>query len=961
MSFDPPAVSIDPHTLLSPTIKLLGDILGEVITEQAGPECLNLVEEIRSLSKSFREENNLDAVLKLRQIISGLNPKERIVIIRSFSIFFQLINLAEEDFRINVNQIHEFAEHDEREDTLSYAIAYGKKKGLNLDNLYKILSQIQFQLVYTAHPTEARRLTNLIKLREIFTLIRRLKTQKEGSLIWSRTRNEIKERTTILWQSDDLRENKVEILDEVRTNLFYFENTVFEVVPQIFSNLQLIINDNYQTEETEDNIPKVPSFLSFGSWVGGDRDGHPHVTSDITIQTLLLHKRLCIRKYLTAINQLLRELSSSLNQVNISDELKQSLNLDQTIFPQFASSTKRLNRLEPYRRKLDFIRLKLENTLSHVEKTAVDVGLGQTLVGFRGPQLPSDTSQNHYKRSKEFQNELLIIEQSLRENKGSIIAEGKLSTLLRQVETFGFHLAPLDLRQDSTIHLEALSEIFSYIGAEEPIIPDLKNRSLIIRDQLVNPRPLGTESMKDKLTTMTQEVLSTLQVAKLSQKKISPRSIGTYIISMTTHESDVYAIMLLMKEIGLIDINGEKVTNAALDIAPLFETKEDLENAPKIMYQLLSDPLYRSLLLKRGDIQEIMIGYSDSTKDIGVLSSNYKLIIAQKELVTVANQFNIELRIFHGRGGSISRGGGPTNKSILSQPLGTLFKMKITEQGEVIGSNYSNPHIAYRHLEQIISAVITRAIVDSTVKPSENPANPPEMLLQAFEVLALSAQKTYEELVKEDQAFIPFYLEITPLDLIERATIGSRPSRRASANVKDIKSLRAIPWTFSWMQSRLLFPGFYGVGTALDQFVKDYGIDKLQEHYSNWSYFQSLVNNLQMVGLKADMNIAYLYLQLVEDKDLGNQLFERIKKEYHSMKTIILKLTSSTELLDNSPTIQTSIIRRNPYIDPLNLIQLELLKQWRNLGKPEDLSETGLQRALLLTLNGIAAGLRNTG
>ncbi|MHA2252814.1 MAG: phosphoenolpyruvate carboxylase [Candidatus Kariarchaeaceae archaeon] len=949
--------SLDPHLLLSPVIKLLGDLLGEVIIEQAGEDCFNLEEQIRKLAKQFRENDDLNALEKLNQEIRELSPEQRITIISSFSLFFQLVNLAEEDFAIKINRIQELADQDHRTDTIHYAIRYAKENNVDYQGLMKLLGEIHVQLVWTAHPTEARRLTNLMKLREIYTLLKKLEMEKANSIKWFYIRNNIKEHITLLWQSDDLRENSVEILDEVRTNLFYFQNTVFDVIPELLKNLSLTIEHEYQIA----NLPVIPNFLEFGSWVGGDRDGHIFVTSSITIQTLLIQKRLCLRRYLKGINILLREISSSTNLVGISDTLKQSIDKDIELFPDFARKTQRLNRLEPYRRKLDFIRVKLQNTLDQVENSAVKAGLGRTLVGTHEEKYTGKEKLNYYQRSSDFLEELMLINQSLRENRGKIVAEGKLSKMIIQVKVFGFHLAPLDLRQDSEIHLATLDDIYNKIEQIPLSSVSLEKRRELLLQELTNPRPLGVISIRDKLSEMSNEVISTLEVAKQSLEIISPRSIGTYIISMSRDESDVYTLMLLMNEVRIIEISENQVKKAALDIAPLFETKEDLENAPSIMERLFANPLYKSLLQLRNNVQEIMIGYSDSTKDSGVLSSNYSLFIAQQKLVEVAKMNNIHLRIFHGRGGSISRGGGPTNKSILSQPLGTLSRMKITEQGEVIGSTYSNPNITYRHLEQITSAMIIRCIRDAKLEPEKNPANPSAEYVNHFQQLAKTSRKTYEQLVKENSNFIPFYLEFTPLDLIERATIGSRPSRRRSQGVQDISGLRAIPWIFSWMQTRLLLPGFYGVGSALKKFEQENGVEKLREIYSSWPYFESLLNNLQMVELKADLNIADQYRSLVNDEDIRDALFNQITGEYNLAKEMILKVVNSSELLEESPNVQTSIKRRNPYIDPLNLLQVELLKIWRSSGRPEDLSPTGLQRALLQTLNGIAAGLRNTG
>ncbi|MCY3410290.1 MAG: phosphoenolpyruvate carboxylase [Candidatus Heimdallarchaeota archaeon] len=940
--------------ILSPTINLLGNILGEVIIEQAGEEYFELEEHIRKLSKQFREQDDIVALDKLEEIINSLADTQRSVIIKAFSIFFQLVNLAEEDYKIHLTQ--DYTNEKELQDTILSALKYAKSMGINRDSLLTLLDQLKFKLVWTAHPTEARRLTKLIKLREIYQIIEKMEQEVEGSIDYKIFREKLKVLVTLMWQTDDLREEKVDILDEVRTNLFYFDKTIFDVLPKIIQEINLSINEIFPSQE---KIDVIPIFLEFGSWVGGDRDGHPGVTSNVTIQTLLLHKRLCLRKYIEDTSFLIQELSSSTNQITVSDKLKDSIAMDAINFSDFTERTKQLNKFELYRKKLDYIQLKLRNTLEHVEKTAVNFGMGRTLVGSSHSGLNMKLEkENYYFRSNDFLEDLQFIDISLRENKGGIIANGYLSTLINKVRIFGFHLAPLDLRQHTRVHHQAISEIFESIGIGFQVNRQEKI-DLVLRE-LLNPRPLGVENILKSLGSETRELLTTLKIILESLNHISPRAIQSYIISMTQDELDVYILLLMFKEMNLIEVKNNTICKACLDVVPLFETKEDLENAPNVLRRMLNQSLYRSMIEQRGNIQEIMIGYSDSTKDVGYLQSNYRLITAQQEFVNVANEFGIKLRIFHGRGGSISRGGGPTHKSILAQPPGTLFNMKITEQGEVIGANYSNPKIAHRHLEQIISAMIRRSVRDTVLEPKNNPSFPNQSYLKEFEDIAELARVRYEDMVKNNSNFIKFYLEFTPLDIIERATIGSRPSRRSTGDVSDISALRAIPWIFSWMQTRLIFTTYYGVGTAFTQYMESNGIEPLQELYKNWPYFTTLVDNLQMLLLKVDLPIASKYLNLVEYDSL-KEIFDDIKGEYLKTCNAVMQIANISSILENSPDIQLSILRRNPYIDALSLIQVNLLAQWRELGRPESLGPSSLQRALLQTINGIAAGLRNTG
>ncbi len=915
---------------LSPKIKLLGDILGEVIVDQAGPESLEMEERIRLLAKRFREEFDRTAFEQLVHEIDRLDRNHLSIVIQSFSLFFQLANLAEEDYRIAINRTM----HDQTEDNLSYVMKFVKEQGLGIDELLGVLGNIRLKLVWTAHPTEARRLTNMIKIRQIYD-------ELSGNV----DREEIKRLITLIWQTDDIREEKVNILDEVRNVLFYFDTSVFRVLTDLLRTMERSLATGFGRDV------ELPNFFEFGSWVGGDRDGHPGVTAVVTIQTLLLHKRLCLRKYVEMVRTLIQDLSPSINKVAVTEELEQSIASDERLLPAFAASTRRLNRSERYRKKLDFIRVKLENTLEQVERIAEDVGLGRTLVGSRGNVSVSHVEKG-YERSSEFLEDLMVIDRSLRANRGAIIADGRLSDLIQQVKVFGFHLAPLDLRQHSGVHMAAINEIFETIGLPKLSSLNREERKATLLWELMNPRPLGVLKIAENCSNEAQELLQTLEVARQALTLVSPRSIESYIISMTRDETDMLILMLLMKEIGLVEIRDGKVTQAMLDIVPLFETRDDLVRAPEVLRTLFANSMYRSYLHARGGIQEVMIGYSDSGKDAGILQSNYSLYTAQLGFIEVAKEFGVKLRIFHGRGGSVSRGGGPTHKALLAVPY--VDQVKITEQGEVIGWNYSNPEIARRHLEQVISAMVIRAISERYGKSQAVS----EEYLDTLKDLAQIGCNTYEKLVKHDPRFIPFYLSFTPLDAVERATIGSRPSRRKSGSASSIADLRAIPWVFSWMQTRALFPSFYGSGSAFSQLMAMKGEERLREMYQNWPYFNSLINNMQMVMSKVDFDVSKLYLSLV---DANQEVFDQIWEDFIKAEEAILKITGNDKLLGHAPDLLNSIKRRNVYIDPLHAVQVKLLKEWRAKGRPEDMKPKGILRLLLQTQNGIAAGLRNTG
>lgn len=940
------------NEILSPKINLLGDLLGEVIIEQAGRGAFQLEETIRLLAKNYRKTADASIISDLEKIITNLNSTERMTIIKAFSIFFQLINTAEERFRAVVN-IHEKLQ-SQFTDTLRYAVSYAKRMGVPPLTLIEILNLINIQLVFTAHPTEAKRTTTLIKLQQIKELLILLENPNLGMLRKEQYVQNLKYHITLLWQSDDLRSGKVEVMDEVRSILFYFEHSLFDTIPLLLDNLRKII-----AEEYKDTIGRygtidfnIPPFITFGSWVGGDRDGHSGVTALTSYKTMLLYKRLCVRKYIETIHRLLNDLSSSTNFVKISNELQDSIQADMELFPEISQATERLNKDEPYRKKLDFIRLKLENTLLEIDSAAKKRGIAPTLVG---SQTQRQRKGFFYFRSSQLLDDLRVIQNSLKKNKGKIISNGLLRSLISQVRTFGFFLAPLDFRQDSSVHRTAIDEILGKIGL--PILSSLSNKEQyhVLVNELRSKRPLGVHalSLAHNLSAPTAELLATLTIAKDGLEEISPRIINSYIISMTHNEIDILIMLLLIKEMGLLKIDDD-VKRAYFNVVPLFETKEALQHAPDVMAKLFANDIYYSYLRRRGFVQEIMLGYSDSNKDVGYLESNYLLLNVQVKLVEVAAKRKIKLKIFHGRGGSVSRGGGPTNQAILAQPAGTTSLVKITEQGEVIRGKYADPELAYRNLEQLANAMIVRG-VETKVKIS-NKSTYPENYLQYFKELAEDSAEMYEDTVKHNPEFLEFYLTTTPLDLIERMIIGSRPSRRKSTVHKGIHSLRAIPWVFSWMQTRLLFPGFYGTGNAFRKFEEKHGIEILQNMYQDWKYFTTVIDNLQQVLFKVDCMIAERY---VDPKHL--QLYNQIKDEYEKSREMVLKITNSSQLLENQKNIRLQIALRKPYIDPLSFIQAELLKEWRIAGSPSDMSPEGLQRALLSTINGIAAGLRNTG
>lgn len=911
-------------------VRFLGNILGEVLVHQGGNGLLEMVEKIREMSKSLRVNKNEKLFDEFHNTIKSLDPDIRHQVIRAFAIYFQLVNIAEQNHRIRRKRDYERTTGESiQPGSIESSVLDLKYKNIPVEEVREMLADISLELVMTAHPTEATRRAVLdIHKRiayEVMELDNPTLTPREKLQLRDKLLNEV----MILWQTDELRDRKPTVIDEVRNGMYYFDETLFEVLPDVYAELERCLDKYYPNEEWH-----VPTYLKFGSWIGGDRDGNPSVTSDVTWETLVLQRQLVLIKYTKALRELKSLLSFSKNIVKIGDELFESIERDREFITLNMDSAWR-NEMEPYRIKLSYMVEKIQNTGT----------------------LTSKNSKIQYNAPEEFIADLKVIDRSLRGHYAEYASNTYVKKLIRQVELFGFHLAQLDIRQHSKEHENAMTEILAFAG----ITPDYAALSEaekidVLYKQLTDPRPLT--SPHTQYSESTKECLDVYRTVLRCQKEFGRDSINSYLISMTQGASDLLEVMVFGKEAGLVFTDTDGTVRSTFQSVPLFETIDDLHEAPQIMRTILALPVYReSIVSSHNNLQEIMLGYSDSNKDGGMVTANWELRVALDQITLAANEAGIRLKFFHGRGGALGRGGMPLNRSILAQPPHTLGGgIKITEQGEVLSSRYSMRGIAYRSLEQATSALITAE------KNSKYPQN--DLSEQKWDniirEISVHAQTKYQDLVFRDPGFLEFFKESTPLPEIGELNIGSRPSKRKGSD--KFEDLRAIPWVFAWTQSRYLFPAWYAAGSGLQSFYQDKeeNLNILKEMYQKWSFFTTMIDSLQMAMAKADLLIASEYADMNPDKTISERIFGCINEEFNLTASLLLKITGQQEILDNVPVIQESIRLRNPYVDPLSYMQVQLLTELREL-REQDGDDTELLREVLLTINGIAAGLRNTG
>jgi len=898
---------------ISENIHLLGNLLGRVISELESTRLFETEERIRSLAKASRS-GDAKAAKKLQTEVSNLDNDDARVVAAAFTAYFDLVNLAEENWRVQLLRQRDDESYPEPiHESIGEAIALLKKRNVSAKEVSRLLENLFIELVLTAHPTEARRRTILSNTRRIEELLNQINREGISSREKEAIHLSLQSAISTLWLTDRSRANKLSVTDEVKTGLYFVDSFFWDTIPLIYNDLEKALQTHYP------EIKVSTRWMKLASWIGGDRDGNPFVTSSVTAETLRLHRGLAVENHRRTFQELGRHLSVSSNRIPPPNSLTQWLDKRRP-FPEHVNFIEKRYEREPYRLVLAL----LSNDLA----TASQDDMASHLL----------SDYPHEARLKE--NDLLEPLQLISNALPDSLARDELQTVIRKVQIFGLYSARLDIREDSGKLNFALSEVLRALNIESDFeaLPD--NKRLTLLNRLLN-EPAPNLSPHPGVTSASSETWSLFQLIGRTGEVYGSELLGPFIISMTHSAADVLTVLLLAKWAGCGSIP---------QIVPLFESVKDLKDAPTILETLFTSDNYRQHLKNQHDEQMVMIGYSDSNKDGGYLMANWSLYEAQEAITQTAKNYNIKLSIFHGRGGTIARGGGPAHHAIRSQPSGSINgRFRVTEQGEIIASRYSNPALAHRHLEQITSAVILASI------PEKQDSIDPKWRI-ALEEMSNAALKKYRSLVYETPEFIHFWETATPLDEIKRLHIGSRPSSRGKLGA--VNQIRAIPWVFSWMQSRFNLPGWYSLGSGLAA-IEDENL--LKEMYDGWLFFRTLLSNSEMSLLKADMGISALYVDLVSNKKLADEIFTSIRKEYDLTRNMVLRISEHESLLELEQVTQQAVQLRNPYVDPLNYIQVETLKRLRALSDPEGTEAESLREVMALTINGIAAGLKNTG
>ena len=910
---------------LSADIHLLGDLLGGTIRRLAGDEAYALVEEVRASAKELRSHPSVTEARRLRDRLGMLELPALRTLIRSFSLYFDLINLAEQRARLRSLRQRALAPGATVSEGAEAALRQLRERGLDAGQVFTLLQNGLIAPVFTAHPSESRRRT----IREKLDAICRQLDQMEYTQLVPQERTaalaEIAEEVETFWLSDLVRGERPSVLDEVAQGLGVVGDTLFEVVPRLYRKMEAALQRVYPEAATA----SVPSFLRFGGWIGGDRDGNPNVTHDVTAEAVRMQQEAVLRQYLVRVEELGRRMSHSAQFIAPA-----AAPLDPPgLIPDAPASKKH----EPFRDRCRAIAARLTRTLDSVQTLCLQ---------WTAEDCPP--SPFIYSHRRELLADLTSLAADLRRAGAEAAASGPLHDLIRLVEVFGLHMLTLDIRQHSARHGQALDEIFAWAGICPRYLKWTANERFdALVKELGQTRPLIPSHLP--FTPATREVVQTFRTLAALLEQQCPEAVENYIISGATEPAHLLEVLLFAREARLFR-PAEGVSR--LNVVPLFEDRESLRGAQTIMQRLLSLPIYRKHLGLRGNVQEVMIGYSDSNKETGFLQSAWLLHQAQRSLGDTARRTGVRVQIFHGRGGAIGRGGGPANRAILAQPHDTVDgRLRFTEQGEMMADRYGSGGVAERHLEQIVNAVLRT----SGPGDEDRPIPPWERLLER---LAERACRHYRTLVYETPEFLTYFEMATPIAEIGQLKIASRPPRRGGPTA-GIDQLRAIPWVFSWMQSRHTLPGWYGLGSAVLEYLAEQPDDRevLAVMYQRWPFWQTLIDNAQMILSKADMTIARLYADLVEDQALAGRIYDRIALEYERTVEVIRLITGQAELLDNVPILKRSILQRNPYVDPLSFVQLVLLRRLRGAAEPSAELLTGV----LESINGVASGLKNTG
>ncbi|MBX9982575.1 MAG: phosphoenolpyruvate carboxylase [Mycobacterium gordonae] len=904
-------------------IRMLGAILGDTVREQNGEEVFDLVE--RARVESFRVRRSEIDRTEVSRMFDGIDIHQAIPVIRAFTHFALLANVAEDIHRERRRSIHVTAGEPPQDSSLAATYAKLDRAELDSTTVAKALEGALVAPVITAHPTETRRRTVFVTQHRITELMR---LHAEGHTQTDSGRSietELRRQILTLWQTAIIRLSRLQISDEIAAGLRYYPASFFEVLPKVNAEVREALRARWPDADLLSGPMLQP-----GSWIGGDRDGNPNVTADVVRLATGSAAYTALSHYLAELDQLEQELSMSSRLLTVTPELAELAEGCQD----------KARDDEPYRRALRVIRSRLSATAGEILDEQ--------------PQHLLDLGLPAYATPAELRADLDTIDASLRTHGSAVLADDRLALLREGVHVFGFHLSALDLRQNSDVHEEVVAELLAWSGVHPDYasLPEDERVELLVTE-LGTRRPLVSPGAK--LSELARKELDIIGAATFAVQTYGPAAVPNYVISMCRSVSDVLEAAILMKEAGLLDASGDE-PYCPVGISPLFETIDDLHNGAAILQAMLDLPLYRAMVAARGDMQEVMLGYSDSNKDGGYLAANWAVYRAELALVDAARKGGIRLRLFHGRGGTVGRGGGPSYQAILAQPPGAVNgSLRLTEQGEVIAAKYAEPQTARRNLESLLAATL-----ESTLLDVEGLGDAAEPAYAVLDEIATLAQRAYAELVHDTPGFVEYFKASTPVSEIGSLNIGSRPSSRKPT--QSISDLRAIPWVLAWSQSRVMLPGWYGTGMAFEQWIgagpesEDDRLGVLHELYQRWPFFRSVLSNMAQVLAKSDLGLAARYSELVDDEALRSRVFDKIVDEHHRTIAMYKRITGQEDLLADNPALARSVFNRFPYLEPLNHLQVELLRRYRS-GEDDEL----VQRGILLTMNGLASALRNSG
>ncbi len=923
-------------------VKLLGTLLGQVLLQFAGEDVFDAVETLRRGFAELHQQEDQQRRTELMAMIDAMPAAKVELVVRAFAGYFKLVNVAEESFAHRNRR--RMLSHGMRlwEGWFDRTLADLKAQDMPAGTLQEMVNRLHYAPVFTAHPTEARRRAVMEGMRRIFLICDELYNPALGVNDRREQEAQLAAEIQVGWRTDELRNAKLEVRDEVRNGLYYVRESLFEAVPKAYSFFEKALRKHYGVNADGTAAIRVPSFIRFGSWIGGDRDGNPFVTADVTEWTVHRQMQAALEEYRARVLELRQTLTHSSDWCTPSARFLERLSEYEAEFGEqvFRGTAVQIYSREPYRRMAAMMLARLDANLSYVH---------QCLAG-----VPSFTSQLAYENAAAFLADLCLVRDSLISHGDRIIATQDLQALIRLVESFGFHLLQLDIRQESTVHtrtvaalLRQLDPDFDYLAANE----DEQLQRLAAWVGHIDPIEVEDGVLDDE----AREALAVFRRMVKLQAEVGDVVFGTYVISMTHSASHVMEVMLLARLVGLCGHNGREWF-CRIQVAPLFETVDDLQRSQAILDQLLSNQVYRALVTANGNHQEVMLGYSDSCKDGGILASNWNLYQAQLSIIALTQRYGVECRLFHGRGGTVGRGGGPTHEAILSQPPGTVNgEIKFTEQGEMLYYKYSNPETANYE----IGMGVTGLLKASTTALAQIDVRYPQEYLDGMSQIAANGEKSYRALIGMP-GFIDYFYETTPVTEIGLLNMGSRPSHRKKAD-RSLGSIRAIPWVFGWAQSRHTLPAWYGIGTALKDFIGSApaGLDQLRIMYREWPFFRGLLSNVQMALTKADMEISEEYARLCDHPDTM-AIYRAIADEFALTVERVKQVAQIETLLEDNPTLALSLSRRRPYIDPINHIQVRLLKRYRSESVWESEQDSWLT-PLMRSINAIASGMRNTG